>query len=171
MKVDLSSIRETGGAAVQFQGVQELASEPQLGLNYTGPLEITGSITNTGNGFLVTANLKYSYNGNCSRCLDSVQGTQEVTLAEEFEPENNDSLLTIKGDKLDLTDYLAEQVLLNLPMKLICKPECRGFCAECGVNLNQTSCECIKENFNPELLKLKTLLSLEGGGSNGESNQ
>ena len=171
MRVDLSPIRESLGAAIQFQEVQELASEPELGLIFSGPLEVKGSITNTGNGFLVTANLKFSYEGSCSRCLDTVNAAQEVTFTEEFNLEDNDSLLVIKGDQLDLSAYLAEQVLLALPMKLICKPECRGFCAECGVNLNQASCQCKNESFNPELAKLKTLLSLGGGGSNGESNQ
>jgi hypothetical protein len=47
-----------------------------------------------------------------------------------------------EGEGLFLADVLAEQVLLALPMKAICRSDCRGLCPQCGVNLNNEECRC-----------------------------
>ena len=55
-------------------------------------------------------------------------------------------------EKLDQAhEILREQVLLAIPMKPLCKPECKGLCPRCGVNLNLKDCGCAKEQFNPNL--------------------
>jgi uncharacterized protein len=55
------------------------------------------------------------------------------------------------GTKLAIGDILREQVLLALPMKVLCGLDCRGLCPQCGTNLNLKSCDCAKEQFNPNL--------------------
>ena len=46
------------------------------------------------------------------------------------------------GEGLDLRPLLAEQVLLDLPMKPLCGEDCRGLCAQCGANRNLEDCDC-----------------------------
>lgn len=46
------------------------------------------------------------------------------------------------GEGVDLADLVREQVILSLPMKRICRPDCRGLCPVCGLNLNIKACEC-----------------------------
>jgi uncharacterized protein len=55
------------------------------------------------------------------------------------------------GKQLAIGDILHEQVLLALPMKPLCTVDCKGLCPTCGTNLNLKSCNCPKENFNPNL--------------------
>ena len=55
------------------------------------------------------------------------------------------------GTQLAIGDILHEQVLLALPMKALCTVDCKGLCPSCGTNLNVKSCNCRKENFNPNL--------------------
>ncbi|HUY13997.1 MAG TPA: DUF177 domain-containing protein [Terriglobia bacterium] len=47
-----------------------------------------------------------------------------------------------QGDGVDLEDLIREQVLLSLPMKMLCGAECQGLCPACGVNKNLATCQC-----------------------------
>ena len=47
-----------------------------------------------------------------------------------------------QGDSLLLEDVLREQVLLSLPVRTLCKPDCKGLCPRCGENRNSQSCSC-----------------------------
>ena len=91
----------------------------------------------------------------CARCLDSVveeldrdfdlfyRPVSSVEKKEEIrlKPEDTD-VGFFKGDGLFLADVLAEQVNLLIPMKVICRSDCRGLCPHCGANLNSESCRC-----------------------------
>ena len=50
-----------------------------------------------------------------------------------------------EGDGLELEDVLKEQVLLAVPIKAVCREDCRGLCPHCGSNLNAESCNCVQD--------------------------
>lgn len=56
-------------------------------------------------------------------------------------------LILYQGDEIDLRDALAEQVVLALPYKPLCRQDCKGLCHNCGANLNRQVCQC-KSNSN-----------------------
>ena len=60
-----------------------------------------------------------------------------------------------QGEGLLLEDVLREQVLLALPLKVTCRDDCRGFCPQCGKNLNQEQCSCSTEVEDPRWAALK----------------
>ena len=60
-----------------------------------------------------------------------------------------------QGDGLLLEDVLREQVLLALPLKVTCCPDCKGLCPQCGRNLNQEQCGCTRELEDPRWAALK----------------
>ena len=60
-------------------------------------------------------------------------------------------------DGLFLADVLAEQVNLSLPMKVICRSDCRGLCPHCGANLNNEECRCEKHASDARLAPLARL--------------
>jgi uncharacterized protein len=91
----------------------------------------------------------------CARCLETV--VEEVsrdfdlfyrsmaTIAKNQEVHLNlddTEIAFFEGDGLFLADILAEQVNLALPMKVICRSDCRGLCPHCGANLNHEECRC-----------------------------
>ena len=51
-------------------------------------------------------------------------------------------LILYQGDEIDLRDALAEQVVLALPYKPLCRQDCKGLCQNCGANLNREVCQC-----------------------------
>lgn len=103
----------------------------------------------------------------CARCLEpvarqvhadfdlryrpvaSIAREEEINLMEE-----DTEIGFYTGDGLFLADVLAEQVHLALPMKSLCREDCRGFCAECGANLNLGSCRCRRIGVDPRLAPL-----------------
>jgi len=103
----------------------------------------------------------------CARCLEpverevcsqfdlryrpvaSVAREEELSLAEE-----DTEIGFYTGDGLLLADVLAEQVHLALPMRTLCREDCRGLCPDCGANLNRESCRCHREAIDPRLAPL-----------------
>jgi len=61
-------------------------------------------------------------------------------------------------DQIDLIELLREQFYLALPMKPLCREDCRGLCPQCGVNRNTGTCECEPGWEDPRLAPLKGLI-------------
>ena len=91
----------------------------------------------------------------CARCLEPAHQPVEKdfdlyyrpvqTIAREEEVEIDDAELEVgfyQGHGLLLEDALREQVLLDLPMKILCQPDCKGLCPQCGKDLNAGPCGC-----------------------------
>ena len=60
--------------------------------------------------------------------------------------------------ELDLGQLIWEQLHLALPMRTVCREDCRGLCVQCGVNRNTDPCDCERKNLDPRLEQLKSLL-------------
>jgi len=78
---------------------------------------------------------------------------------EEREVEEDDlSTAFYQGETINLGDLVREQLYLALPMKPLCRAECRGLCPECGANLNAVTCGCAPRWEDPRLAPLRALL-------------
>jgi uncharacterized protein len=106
----------------------------------------------------------------CARCLETVveevsknfdlfyRPMTSIAREEEVHLKLDDTELGFfEGDGLFLADVLAEQVNLSLPMKVICRSDCRGLCPHCGANLNQEECRCESRSADPRLAPLARL--------------
>jgi uncharacterized protein len=107
----------------------------------------------------------------CSRCLNYFTATLNAPVDVVYDPADvivTDENHEIKGDELDmgfytddtldLDDLLVEQLLLNLPMKPLCSPDCKGICQRCGADINVTQCNCLETEPDPRLKVLEQLL-------------
>jgi DUF177 domain-containing protein len=61
------------------------------------------------------------------------------------------------GDQIDLAPLIAEQLILALPSRALCREDCRGLCPGCGTNLNFHRCDCERQARDPRLAVLRTL--------------
>ncbi len=106
----------------------------------------------------------------CARCLEPV--LEEVvrefdlfyrplpkgTKPEEERLKADDTEIGFyQGEGVFLADVLSEQVLLALPMKAICRSDCRGLCPSCGANLNHEECRCETHATDSRLAPLARL--------------
>ena len=82
------------------------------------------------------------------------------TTAGEVRIEESDLRVAFyRGDQIDLGQLMHEQFQLALPMKPLCRTDCRGLCAVCGGNRNTTACQCVARWDDPRLAVLKGLLN------------
>lgn len=93
-------------------------------------------VTRVSGGALVSGSCRVVISGECGRCIMPVE--QEVS-AEDIEFFVD---LEQAGDEVDISEDIRSELLLELPMILLCDEDCKGLCHECGVNLNQGSCRC-----------------------------
>jgi uncharacterized protein len=74
----------------------------------------------------------------------SYRPVSTLVRAEEVElPTDELEVGFFSGDGIELADVVTEQVILALPMKIICRADCRGLCPVCGANLNFEKCGCL----------------------------
>ena len=91
----------------------------------------------------------------CARCVEPVETALESEFDLIFRPIGADAGAAERSitapeteigyyqkDSLALEDVLREQVLLALPVKTLCKPDCKGLCPRCGANRNLQACNC-----------------------------
>jgi uncharacterized protein len=62
-----------------------------------------------------------------------------------------------ENDELDLSRLVENETTLALPMKPLCRPDCRGLCAVCGANRNVVMCTCAPHPPDPRLAALRDL--------------
>lgn len=92
--------------------------------------------------------LYYEIELECDRCLEKfgrkIEEDVHFILKKEFE---GDELDIIRFDDLtcNITDYIRDIVLTSIPMKRLCRKDCRGLCERCGRNLNKGACNCKKQ--------------------------
>jgi uncharacterized protein len=86
------------------------------------------------------------------RPLESEKGSDEVAI-NEAETE----IGYYAGDSMDLEDSLREQILLAVPIKTLCRYDCKGLCFVCGVNRNEQLCDCDQHKPDPRWAALGDL--------------
>ena len=107
----------------------------------------------------------------CSRCLEPFKMPVDAMFDLRFLPASeiaadgerevqDDDLDTsyYRDDRIDLNELLREQFYLALPMKPLCRDDCRGLCPQCGTNWNTGTCTCTAQWEDPRLAALKGLV-------------
>jgi len=140
-----------------------------------GSIRVRGRATWTGKTVLVEARAQAEVSFTCSRCLQPFARPVEADFVREFRPEGDGPARTeddeavegenqaekpdsFDGDSIDLSFPAWEAVVLELPMKPVCRPDCAGLCPVCGTDLNTKTCGCQADEADPRFLPLRKLL-------------
>lgn len=118
-----------------------------------------------GKKLLVEGSAKFSLQIPCDRCLEPVEVPFELTISEELDVsktdeervEDLDEQPYVSGYNLDVDQLLCNELLLNLPMKVLCKEDCKGICNRCGTNLNYGTCSCDTSSPDPRMSVIQDL--------------
>jgi uncharacterized protein len=126
---------------------------PELG--YEGPVRAVLRVTRHDDNLLIKGAAEGSVRGECARCLESALAPlqTEFTVYAERRPdggvrgldrelEADHYLCFHDGVRLDVGEAVREALLLALPIRFLCRPDCRGLCPGCGANLNTEPCGC-----------------------------
>jgi uncharacterized protein len=99
----------------------------------------------------LTGRLSTSIIMTCDRCLQGmtleIEGDLDITLVSEISVDGQDGnglLITIQENDtaVDLRAPLRESIYLEIPVKRLCRADCKGLCPTCGTNFNNQSCSC-----------------------------
>lgn len=172
MELDVSALRQTSGAKEYFCVQGELSQQvmdPEEG-SLQGPVELCGTVTNVGHILLVNGTVEAAVEFTCSRCLQPFRRHLRLPYQEEFchinqlhnvPSEARERVHGFTGETIALDETVAETIILSLPMRALCREDCRGICPECGQDLNEGSCNCRPSDVDPRLAVLGKFL--EGG--------
>ncbi|MBP9999926.1 MAG: DUF177 domain-containing protein [Clostridiales bacterium] len=128
------------------------------------PFELT--ITNTGDKVLeLTGTGRITVEIPCDRCLKPVKTEIEfdierkldMKLTDEERKEDLDECTYLNGTDLDVDQLVYLEVLMNWPLKVLCKKNCKGICSQCGKNLNDGSCTCADEPKDPRMAAISDI--------------
>ncbi|MGA2276737.1 MAG: DUF177 domain-containing protein [Terracidiphilus sp.] len=136
------------GAEAEQMGPLEASGRAEVLHEHRGPKDIVADIR-----------LKGRFAGRfqlpCARCVEPVEIPLSADFDLIFRPAAADAEATERSitapeteigyylkDSLSLEDVLREQVLLSLPVRTLCKPDCKGLCPRCGTDRNRQPCSC-----------------------------
>jgi uncharacterized protein len=113
-------------------------------------------VTKLRDGVLVQGDVEARVNLECSRCLERFDLAVDAGLEEQFQPtidvetgapirrdaaEESEGIFEIDANHMmDLGEPVRQALLVALPMKPLCREDCKGICPQCGANLNEIDC-------------------------------
>ncbi|ATD72991.1 metal-binding protein [Gordonia sp. 1D] len=125
-----------------------VATPDKLGVEMIGipagsDVDLDLRLESVSEGILVTGTACGETAGQCSRCLEPIDGTVTVFLTELFaypdsvteQTTEEDDVHRIVDDRIDLEQAIIDAVALELPMSPLCSPDCPGLCQVCGIRL------------------------------------
>lgn len=140
-------------------------------LHALDPVDFSGTLQKADPGFVLSGELAVAGQAICSRCLSPVGFSSRGAVSWVFAPAHrrptedeteltaNDLEVVWYDDFVVPFDPLVEELVqLEIPLKPLCRPDCKGLCPRCGTDRNAATCEC-REEGDERLAKLKSLLT------------
>jgi uncharacterized protein len=165
MKISLVGLR-AGTHEFQFDEQPEkwgLENHPNL----PSTVHLTVQLEKAPTAIYVRNHIRTRGHFTCDRCLAEfdqvVEDTGRVVFSSDQEliapHEGEIRLHDPRAQEIDLTDDIRDLLLLSLPVKLLCKEDCRGLCTGCGANLNVEECRCAAKRIDTRWQPLQKLLN------------
>ena len=168
LTLDLNRIRTAQERFERIYRSDELPKEPDYSL--VEPVALAFEIFKDKDQFRLAGDVKTVLELPCSRCLEPFRLGVDSTFDLRYQPhavntgegekeieEDDLSTAFYDNDEIDLGQLMREQFYLALPMKPLCREDCKGLCPECGVNLNRETCNCKRNWDDPRLAALREL--------------
>lgn len=169
MLLDLSRIR-TAHTAVDEVYPPDAFRTADEAYAMAAPARLHIDVYKDGRRFRLAGHLETRLELPCSRCLEPFPWPIDVSFDLQYQPQSTnvgdgeheveeDDLSTAyyENEEIDLGQLIREQIYLALPMKPLCRDDCRGLCPVCGINLNRGTCTCTRSWEDSRLAALKTL--------------
>src|SRR6266446_2369285 len=142
MMIRVSELEEQGLTVTDPRALEPAFGDPSWGLD-----ALSLQISADGADVLVQGRLAATVPQTCGRCLESFPARVDANLDVDF----------YVDDLLDLKRVVETETTLVLPMKPLCREDCRGLCPACGGNRNLVACACAGRAPDPRLTALRDL--------------
>jgi uncharacterized protein len=156
-----------------MRSVRETVPSPlRIGLDLIAigkgaPLDLDLRFESVSEGVLVTGTVTAPTSGECVRCLTATSGEVQVHLTELFAYPDSTTEATTEEDEvghvvdetIDLEQPLIDAIGLELPLSPVCRDDCPGLCAECGMPLAEAEPGHHHEQIDPLWAKISGMFS------------
>ena len=170
MLISLSEIMTTKDKVVQINAPIDMERFDYEGESYDFAQKepVNPTITNLGDRrVMIEGGTNISLTLYCGRCLKemiypmniSIQKEVDFNLTEEERAEGLDDTNFIIGYNLDVDTLIYDEILIDFPMKLLCREDCKGLCKKCGTNLNENTCDCDTTVLDPRMSVIRDIFN------------
>lgn len=145
MKIDIADAVRNEGEVYTKVYDGELENIDFMGETFGFPkVHVDAEYRYDGEGLTVEGDFKAKTEVTCSRCLKPFMYPVEFEFMEYYakDPQQDEGVYEYTGDIITLDTMLQDNVIMNLPMRFLCKESCKGLCTVCGKNLNEGKCGC-----------------------------
>lgn len=146
MVVNLKALLDGRVGELRFEETEDLSDFELYGVRpFQSGLTTCGVIQKRSGLITLQLTLSAVLNTLCASCGKPIQVPFEVSaeyMLAKTMYEDNDEILLYADDQLQLDDVVRDLVTLNMDMRPLCSPDCKGICYRCGANLNDGPCRC-----------------------------
>ena len=173
MKLDLTRYRQPVSHFARTFQPEEVGGDADT-YRIAEPVELEFDIHKDKDKFRLVGRMRTELELTCSRCVEPYRFPFDAAFDQRYLPFSaastesereveEDDLETsyYSDDQIDISELIREQFYLALPMKPLCREDCKGLCPQCGTNLNAATCDCAPEWVDPRLAALKSLTKRE----------
>ena len=125
-------------------------------------IHVKGSFFVRSSVVFLEAVASFDYSGDCDCCLEPISRAYNVPLSHiivsSLNNDDNGEFIVTQTMSLDLDELALSDILLFLPIRILCREDCSGLCPVCGNKLSGAKCSCGHSEIDPRLLALKELL-------------
>ena len=124
--------------------IQDTIEPDLLGLQkddilfFSKPIKVEAELEKVNSTVLAKTNVQGKFSTACARCLEAVERPWDEEYYLDFPVDKT-------TEYIDLEDNIRQEILMNLPTRILCKDDCQGLCLKCGANLNKEKCKCKKK--------------------------
>lgn len=162
MKIKISSLKD-GSYEYCFE---DYVKKLDLELPFIGKYFTKVNLSKYHNQIIIEAATSVNAELECDRCVQmypaQIESRYKMVYLHDQPEGDNDSVdvtyISKDTDKIDITEDVREYLLLEVPIKKLCKEDCKGLCPRCGKNLNDGQCSCKPEDVD---IRWKPLLELK----------
>lgn len=169
MKIDLFDLISNAGKEMSKEVFFEVNSfcSPMGNYPITEKCPVQLYVKNgQGKKLALKASSHISAMAQCDRCLTDVEVKIPINYEGEFVIEDGrivmedlDEAQFIDGLILDTDQLVYDEILVNWPMKVLCKEDCKGICNKCGCNLNERTCACDRTVVDPRMAAIQDVFN------------
>jgi len=164
MKIKINQLTE-GENSIDYQEPPSELALPEKHFDF--PVILNGIIDKRGRNFYLKIKIETKGAFTCDRCLEIFERvfksdiqlifSQENYLQDERDEKDNFYIISEDTEEVDISQDIRDEILLGIPLKLICHKDCKGICPHCGAELNKIQCKCKKNIEDPRWESLKNI--------------
>lgn len=163
MKINIQNL--TDGLHEVSEQAEPLFVSEKLKRFYPELFQVDVTLDKFGKDYRVDVHLRTTAHYICHRCLSPYTSKFDVTQRQLYQAgpvrgggDTDIIEISTNAIEIDLNPLMKEMVILNHPIKMLCKEDCKGICPNCGADLNHEACRCGEEVIDPRWEQLRKLI-------------